>query len=43
MTKESAVIAKDGELGVEQHLETLVESWGENQRDQKKGGAGKSG
>lgn len=28
MTKESAVIAKDGELGMDQHLEILVDSLG---------------
>lgn len=28
MTKESAVIAKDGELGVDRYLETLVDSLG---------------
>jgi hypothetical protein len=30
MTKESAVIAKDGELGVDGHSETLMDSRGES-------------
>lgn len=35
MTKESAVIAKDGELGVDRRLDTLV---GSMEKDVEKGG-----
>lgn len=36
MTKESAVIAKDGELGMDRRLETLVDSLGSSKEEMAK-------